>query len=434
MPDSSNSPPPSHRLYQTLVYLFDRNFWKLVSLLLVANFALSILVIRNVKYTEIDWKAYMQEVAGVLEDKQFDYVHLRGDTGPLVYPAGFVWLYSFLYRATDSGTLIKRAQYIFAGLHTGTCCVAIAILRLALPRPTAPLAVSAIFLSRRAMSLFVLRLFNDAPQTLLTLLFVFAAMRDKWNDACIAFTVALSIKMNALLYAPGLALLLCQARGVRGAVRRLFGLVLIPQLIIATPFLYAAPGSYFSRAFELSRVFLHRWSVNGAFLDNATFQGKPLAVALLAAHLCTLLAFGQFRWTQPASLGLFGLIGLRKKTLGGWKWEYESAHKKLLPSHVATVLFTSNFIGIVFARTLHYQFYLWYVSSIPLLVFITNLPIALKIVIPILIERAFNVYPPRSQVAIGLHMAHFALLGALLALPRPGIIHVEAKSGKKRKE
>jgi len=34
--------------------------------------------------TEIDWKAYMQEVEGFLGGEH-DYVKLRGDTGPLVY-------------------------------------------------------------------------------------------------------------------------------------------------------------------------------------------------------------------------------------------------------------------------------------------------------------------------------------------------------------
>ena len=31
----------------------------------------------------------------------------------------------------------------------------------------------------------------------------------------------------------------------------------------------------------------------------------------------------------------------------------------LPPAHVLATLFTGNFIGIVFARTLHYQFYSW---------------------------------------------------------------------------
>ena len=34
--------------------------------------------------TEIDWRAYMQEVEGVINGT-FDYTKLEGDTGPLVY-------------------------------------------------------------------------------------------------------------------------------------------------------------------------------------------------------------------------------------------------------------------------------------------------------------------------------------------------------------
>ena len=37
--------------------------------------------------TEIDWVAYMQEVKGFLNGN-FNYMDLKGDTGPLVYPAG----------------------------------------------------------------------------------------------------------------------------------------------------------------------------------------------------------------------------------------------------------------------------------------------------------------------------------------------------------
>jgi len=66
--------------------------------------------------TEIDWKAYMQEVEGVVNGT-FDYTQLQGDTGPLVYPAGFVYIFMGLYYITDFGNNIKLAQYIFAGLY-----------------------------------------------------------------------------------------------------------------------------------------------------------------------------------------------------------------------------------------------------------------------------------------------------------------------------
>ena len=37
--------------------------------------------------TEIDWRAYMQEVEGVINGT-YDYTKLGGDTGPLVYVVG----------------------------------------------------------------------------------------------------------------------------------------------------------------------------------------------------------------------------------------------------------------------------------------------------------------------------------------------------------
>jgi hypothetical protein len=37
----------------------------------------------------------MEEVEGV-EMGEYDYAKLKGQTGPLVYPAGFVWIFMFL--------------------------------------------------------------------------------------------------------------------------------------------------------------------------------------------------------------------------------------------------------------------------------------------------------------------------------------------------
>lgn len=36
-----------------------------------------------------------------------------GDTGPLVYPGGFVWLFSALYYATDKGTDVRLGKFTF---------------------------------------------------------------------------------------------------------------------------------------------------------------------------------------------------------------------------------------------------------------------------------------------------------------------------------
>jgi alpha-1,3-mannosyltransferase len=63
-------------------------------------------IISYVKYTEIDWVAYMQEVTYFLEGER-NYKLIRGDTGPLVYPAGFLHVFSLLYWLTDKGTNIR---------------------------------------------------------------------------------------------------------------------------------------------------------------------------------------------------------------------------------------------------------------------------------------------------------------------------------------
>lgn len=64
--------------------LFDPSKTWLVGLaLLVAEIVVNMLVIWKIKYTEIDWEAYMEEVEGVINGT-YDYTNLRGGTGPLV--------------------------------------------------------------------------------------------------------------------------------------------------------------------------------------------------------------------------------------------------------------------------------------------------------------------------------------------------------------
>lgn len=53
-------------------------------LLWISEIFLNIFIIQRVNYTEIDWRAYMQEVEGVVNGT-YDYYQLQGDTGPLVW-------------------------------------------------------------------------------------------------------------------------------------------------------------------------------------------------------------------------------------------------------------------------------------------------------------------------------------------------------------
>lgn len=58
----------------------------------------------------------MQEVEGFLNGTT-NYYDLKGDTGPLVYPAGFLYIYSFFYAICSRGVNLKLAQAVFIAIY-----------------------------------------------------------------------------------------------------------------------------------------------------------------------------------------------------------------------------------------------------------------------------------------------------------------------------
>ena len=74
-------------------------------LVLLVDAVFCLVIIKKIAYTEIDWVAYMQEVKGFLDGER-NYMNLKGDTGPLVYPAGFVYIFAALHWVTEDGANI----------------------------------------------------------------------------------------------------------------------------------------------------------------------------------------------------------------------------------------------------------------------------------------------------------------------------------------
>ncbi len=100
--------------------------------LLAFEAVLSSIIVLKVGYTEIDWIAYMQQVDGYVHGER-DYTKLRGPTGPLVYPAGFLYVYRVLYdfvRGLEGGMSqagIALGQWAFVGLYVVTQAVVFAV-------------------------------------------------------------------------------------------------------------------------------------------------------------------------------------------------------------------------------------------------------------------------------------------------------------------
>lgn len=73
-------------------------------------------------------------------------------------------------------------------------------------------------------------------------------------------------------------------------------------------------------------------------------------------------------------------------------------------------IFLCNFIGIVCARSLHYQFYIWYFHSLPYLTWFTDYNVSVKLLLLGLVEFAWNTYPSTILSSGLLHLSHLVLL------------------------
>ncbi|XP_078524129.1 dol-P-Man:Man(5)GlcNAc(2)-PP-Dol alpha-1,3-mannosyltransferase [Lissotriton helveticus] len=382
--------------------LFDPRYTPLVAALLsLAEAGVCYWVIQRVAYTEIDWKAYMDEVEGVLNGTT-DYTQLKGDTGPLVYPAGFVYIFTAFYYLTDHGSNIRLAQYLFAVLYLVTLLL---VFRIYCKTKKVPPYVFFFMCcaSYRIHSIFMLRLFNDPVAMVILFFAINFFLEDRWSLGCLFFSLAVSVKMNILLFAPGLLFLLLTRFGLVRTIPKL-SICAILQLVLGLPFLLENPSGYLVQSFDLGRQFLFKWTVNWRFLPEAIFLSRRFHLALLALHLAVLLLFAIYQWNRSNE----GILSLLKYPVSR-----KNPPEPLTANKIIFVLFTSNFIGVCFSRSLHYQFYVWYFHTLPYLLWcspVKKLAHLLKVLILGLIELCWNTYPSTISSSAALHVCHAILL------------------------
>lgn len=376
------------------------HIWIVGTLLILAEFFLNIFIIQKVPYTEIDWKAYMQQVDGFLNGT-YNYTELKGDTGPLVYPAGHVYIFTALYYLTKRGSEIFLAQYYFMAFYLLTLILVFRIY--AKSRNIQPYCLIILCCtSYRIHSIFVLRLFNDPVATLLLLAAVNCFVSHRWTIGCALFSLAVSVKMNILLFAPALFFILLSEEGFKKTIRHIFLCGLI-QVILALPFLICDPVAYIGGAFNLGRIFLFQWTVNWRFLPEEIFLHRYFHVGLLVLHVTALLIFSR-KWIKL--LKLQTLFGSERSQLN-----------RLTTNQILLPLFTANVIGIAFSRSLHYQFYVWYYHTLCYLVWSISVSLPAKLGLLGLIELAWNTYPSTVWSSVLLHLSHLTMLIQLYRQP-----------------
>lgn len=184
-------------------------------LIFLAEIILNGVIVKFVPYTEIDWKAYMQEVEGYLNGST-NYFDLKGDTGPLVYPGGFVYLYSIIYHLTDQGKNLELGQQIFAILYLVQLVIVFIVYLDVVEQVKFP-PWMLLFLSLtgyRVHSIFSLRMFNDGPATILVWISFYFFMKKCWMTGSLFYSLSVSVKMNNLLFAPALGVIYVRNLGV----------------------------------------------------------------------------------------------------------------------------------------------------------------------------------------------------------------------------
>jgi alpha-1,3-mannosyltransferase len=260
-----------------------------------------------------------------------------------------------------------------------------------------------LILSKRLHSIFVLRCFNDCFAVLFLWIAIYAYQRRLFTIGSLAYSWGLGVKMSLLLALPALGIILLLMRGVATGIRQAWMMFQL-QLVIAFPFLPVNAVGYVSRAFEFSRQFLFKWTVNWRFVGEEIFLSKEFSVSLLVGHASALVLFALTRWLAPAGRPIVDMVSrvLRgQEPLGDIQ---QQISRRITPQYILTTVLTATVIGMLFARSLHYQFYAYLAWATPFLLWRSGLHPLLQYGLWAAQEWAWNVYPSTdlsSQVVVG---------------------------------
>lgn len=343
------------------------------------------------------------------------------------------------------------------------------------------LVVMSVLTSYRIHSIYTLRLFNDPVAMVFLYAALNLFMDRKWTLGSILFSLGVGVKMNVLLFAPAILMLYITSLGYIKTIVQL-AICATVQLIIGAPFLLTHPISYVKGSFDLGRKFEHKWTVNYRFLHIAIFDNSVFHISLLVVHLALLaivakpcyIFFKNYARLRSLQSHFEPQIAaenreieetVRKKMKLGAKAQkpqvaaenevlteeqekflksFEKGLKTQLgdskpapppapekdPQKVEIhfdqcvqlailPIFLMNFIGVICARSLHYQFYVWYFHSLPYLSWFTDYHTSFKILILFLIEFCWNQYPSTIFSSVLLHTCHiFLLVGVIKKLLR----------------
>jgi len=213
------------------------------------------------------------------------------------------------------------------------------------------------------------------------------------------------------------------------------GVCAVVQGIVGFPFLMQYPIEYVSQSFNLARTFKRYWSVNFKWVPcealpsgqetllrdcEGLFTSKIFGIGLLTATACCWVLFACKCGAGGQETG--------EKREEAFLWTAIRGNKPFTNTQIVTVMLLSNFIGVAFSRSLHFQFYVWYFHSLPFLLWCTRFPDIVKILMFVLVEMCWNPWEGEtstissSMLLTGLHVLLLVGLfeGLRVAHPKEG--------------
>lgn len=228
---------------------------------------------------------------------------------------------------------------------------------------------------------------------------IFAYQSRLWTLGSAIYSFSIAVKMNTLLALPGIGITLLHALGRDRALRQA-SIMLQIQFLLGWPFFAHNARSYVSKAFEFSRVFLWEWTVNWRWLGEEVFYSKGLSLGLLGLHAALIAWFTITRWIRPARLPFKEFLSTYLLTVnppGPETLQSYQLAQRMNPTFILTTILTSNLIGVLCARSLHYQFFSWIAWGTPYLLYKTGWNIVVIYLLWVVQEWAWNVYPSTAE-------------------------------------
>ena len=156
-----------------------------------------------------------------------------------------------------------------------------------------------------------------------------------------------------------------------------------------------------SKAFEFTRQFFFKWTVNWRFIGEEVFLSKTFSLSLLASHAILLAIFVAFRWIQPSGKSFTQFM--HDVVVRG-----ERFRVPITSSFILATILESLAIGLLYARSLHYQFFAYLAWASPFLLWEARFHPVMIFAIWAAQEWAWNVYPSTGISSIVVVMCLWA--------------------------